>query len=201
MRRLTSFRLADELLERIEAESRSAGGFLTSLVASLLDEGLKTRRFPGVVYRPGPTGRRAGLVGGPGVWEVVRDTVTAKNSYGLASAASQSAFADPTAPGGAPEAPTGIAASIQGNTATVSWTPPAADTAQVPAVGRLEGALLEAEPGVVAGFGQSRLAGGDVDGGESAEFADDACDQVVDRPAPAEPGHPVARVFGRGDGR
>lgn len=29
--------------------------------------------FPGVVYRPGPTGRRAGLVGGPDVWEVIRD--------------------------------------------------------------------------------------------------------------------------------
>ncbi len=45
----------------------------TSLVSSLLDEGLKTREFPGVVYRPGPTGRRAGLVGGPDVWEVIRD--------------------------------------------------------------------------------------------------------------------------------
>lgn len=45
----------------------------TSLVSSLLDEGLKTREFPGVVYRPGPTGRRAALVGGPDVWEVIRD--------------------------------------------------------------------------------------------------------------------------------
>lgn len=45
----------------------------TSLVICLLDEGLKTREFPGVVYRPGPTGRRAGLVGGPDVWEVIRD--------------------------------------------------------------------------------------------------------------------------------
>ena len=39
----------------------------------MLDEGLKTRRFPGVVYRSGPLGRRAALVGGPDVWEVVRD--------------------------------------------------------------------------------------------------------------------------------
>ena len=73
MPRPTSFRLADDLLERLEAERRSAGASLTSLVTSLLDEGLKTRRFPGVVYRPGPTGRRAGLVGGPDVWEVIRD--------------------------------------------------------------------------------------------------------------------------------
>ena len=27
---------------------------------------------PGIVFRPGPTGRRAGLAGGPDVWEAVR---------------------------------------------------------------------------------------------------------------------------------
>lgn len=54
-------------------ESRSVGASMTQLVTSLLDEGLKTRRFPGVVYRDGVLGRRAALVGGPDVWEVVRD--------------------------------------------------------------------------------------------------------------------------------
>lgn len=73
MSRPTSFRLDNELLERLDAESRAASVSTTSLVSSLLDEGLKTREFPGVVYRPGPTGRRAGLVGGPDVWEVIRD--------------------------------------------------------------------------------------------------------------------------------
>lgn len=43
----------------------------------MLDEGLKTRRFPGVVYRDGLLGRRAALVGGPDVWEVVRDLAAA----------------------------------------------------------------------------------------------------------------------------
>ena len=77
MPRPTSFRLPEELLDRIEAESRSAGTSITQLVSSLLDEGLKTRRFPGVVYRNGPVGRRAALVGGPDVWEVVRDLAVA----------------------------------------------------------------------------------------------------------------------------
>ncbi|MCE2529262.1 MAG: CopG family transcriptional regulator [Acidimicrobiia bacterium] len=77
MPRPTSFRLSEELLERIEDESRSVGGSITQLVSSLLDEGLKTRRFPGVVYRSGPLGRRAALVGGPDVWEVVRDLAAA----------------------------------------------------------------------------------------------------------------------------
>lgn len=73
MPRPTSFRLDDDLLERLETESRAASMSTTSLVSSLLDEGLKTRQFPGVVYRPGPTGRRAALLGGPDVWEVIRD--------------------------------------------------------------------------------------------------------------------------------
>ena len=73
MSRPTSFRLDEKLLERLDAESRAASMTTTSLVSSLLDEGLKTREFPRVVYRPGPTGRRAGLVGGPDVWEIIRD--------------------------------------------------------------------------------------------------------------------------------
>jgi hypothetical protein len=73
MARPTSFRLPEELLDRLEEEGRSSGMSITALVASLLDEGLNTRRFPGVVYRDGPAGRRAGLVGGPDIWEVARD--------------------------------------------------------------------------------------------------------------------------------
>ena len=35
---------------------------------------------PGVVFRDGPTGRRAGLVGGPDVWELVRAVKSARAS-------------------------------------------------------------------------------------------------------------------------
>jgi hypothetical protein len=72
MPRPTSFRLPEDLLERIDNEAISAGSSATTLVASILDEGLKTRRFPGIVYRDGPTGRRAAVVGGPDVWEIIR---------------------------------------------------------------------------------------------------------------------------------
>lgn len=71
--RPASFRLPEHLLERLEEEGRARGTSITSLVTALLDEGLKTRRFPGVIYRDGPAGRRAGLVGGPDIWEIVRD--------------------------------------------------------------------------------------------------------------------------------
>jgi hypothetical protein len=67
-----SFRLDRGLLDRIEVEAKTHAVSMTTLVASLLDEGLKTRRFPGIVYRDGPAGRRAGVVGGPDVWEIIR---------------------------------------------------------------------------------------------------------------------------------
>ena len=73
MARPTSFRLDEELLRRLEEEGQASATSVSALVATLLDEGLKTRRFPGIVYRDGPSGRRAGLIGGPDVWEIARD--------------------------------------------------------------------------------------------------------------------------------
>jgi hypothetical protein len=69
--RPASFRLPEELLSRIEEEAAERQTSVTALVSALLDEGLKTRRFPGIAYREGPSGRRAGVVGGPDVWELV----------------------------------------------------------------------------------------------------------------------------------
>jgi hypothetical protein len=36
-----------------------------------IDEALRTYEHPGILFRPGPTGRRAALSGGPDVWEVI----------------------------------------------------------------------------------------------------------------------------------
>jgi len=40
-------------------------------VARLVDEGMRMEDHPGIVFRDGPAGRRAGLAGGPDVWEVI----------------------------------------------------------------------------------------------------------------------------------
>jgi hypothetical protein len=48
------------------------GMSLSSAANRLVDEALRTTEHPGIVFRPGPTGRRAGLAGGPDVWEIVR---------------------------------------------------------------------------------------------------------------------------------
>ncbi len=73
MSRPTSFRLSEELLERLESEASAAGTTVTALVSELLTEGLDQLGYAGLVFRGGPSGRRAAIAGGPDVWEVVRD--------------------------------------------------------------------------------------------------------------------------------
>lgn len=77
MSRPTSLRLPDDVRARLDDESRRVSAPPSTLAVALIDEGLRMRRFPGIVFRDGPTGRRAGLARGPDVWEVVRDLKSA----------------------------------------------------------------------------------------------------------------------------
>jgi len=43
----------------------------SALAERYIDEGRRMDDHPGVHFRPGPAGRRAALVGGPDVWEVI----------------------------------------------------------------------------------------------------------------------------------
>ena len=43
----------------------------SSVTNLFVDEALRADEHPGIMFRPGPTGRRAGLVAGPDVWEVI----------------------------------------------------------------------------------------------------------------------------------
>lgn len=78
MARPMSFRLPEDLVVRLDEEAADQQAAVTTLVISILDEGLKTRRFPGVTYRDGPAGRRAALQGGPDIWEIIRDVKQAR---------------------------------------------------------------------------------------------------------------------------
>jgi len=60
-----------EVAERLKAEAGARHVSSSALAEELIEEGLRTRRHPLVVFRDGPSGRRAGLVGGPDVWEVI----------------------------------------------------------------------------------------------------------------------------------
>ncbi len=72
MTRAESIPVSDELAARLEAASEASGLQTPALAASLIDEGLKARQFPGIVYMDGTAGRRASLTGGPDVWQVIR---------------------------------------------------------------------------------------------------------------------------------
>lgn len=52
--------------------ARHPGLSASAVAARLVDEGLRMDEHPGIVFRDGAVGRRAGLVAGPDVWEVVR---------------------------------------------------------------------------------------------------------------------------------
>jgi hypothetical protein len=54
------------------------GSSMSSAANRLVDEGLRMSEHPGVAFRDGPTGRRAALVGGPDVWEVIRAVRSAR---------------------------------------------------------------------------------------------------------------------------
>ena len=43
----------------------------TTLAERYVEEGLRMDAHPGIVFRDGPAGRRAGLASGPDVWEVI----------------------------------------------------------------------------------------------------------------------------------
>ncbi len=66
-----SLRLDDELRTRLADAATQAGTTVTALVDRFVREGLALDGHPGITFKPGPSGRRAALAGGPDVWEVV----------------------------------------------------------------------------------------------------------------------------------
>jgi hypothetical protein len=65
-----SVRLDDALAERLRMRARAAGESLSDRLRRYAEEGARRDEHPLITFRDGPTGRRAGLVGGPDVWEV-----------------------------------------------------------------------------------------------------------------------------------
>src|ERR1700722_8391319 len=60
-----------DVLERLKVEALSRSVSTSALAEELIEEGLRLRRHPLIVFRHGVSGRRAGLVDGPDVWEVI----------------------------------------------------------------------------------------------------------------------------------
>ncbi len=58
--------------------TRHPGWTRSSAAARLVDEGLRMEEHPGVIFRDGPAGRRACLIGGPDVWEIIRSVKSSR---------------------------------------------------------------------------------------------------------------------------
>jgi hypothetical protein len=69
--------VADRLASFVAA---NPGMSLSSAANRLVDEALRMAEHPGVIFRSGPTGRRAALAGGPDVWEVIRAVKSARTA-------------------------------------------------------------------------------------------------------------------------
>jgi hypothetical protein len=65
-----SVRLEDDLAELLRLRARAAGETLSDRLRRYAEEGARREEHPLITFRDGPTGRRAGLLGGPDVWEV-----------------------------------------------------------------------------------------------------------------------------------
>lgn len=66
-----SLRMDKQTLDRLAAHARERNESKSRLAQRLIEEGLRMEAHPGVVFQDGPTGRRARLICGPDVWEVI----------------------------------------------------------------------------------------------------------------------------------
>ena len=73
---MTGERLTIELdgadLERLDEHRREDARSRSEAARTLIEEGLRMAKHPGIVFRPGPAGRRASLADGPDVWSIAR---------------------------------------------------------------------------------------------------------------------------------
>jgi hypothetical protein len=68
-----SIRFDAALLARLRRRAAAtAGSTASGLAQRLVDEGLRMADHPGVIFKAGPSGRRAALAYGPDIWEVIK---------------------------------------------------------------------------------------------------------------------------------
>src|SRR5712691_12489881 len=68
-----SIRFDGAVLSRLRHRAAAmTGSNVSALAQRLIDEGLRMADHPGVIFKDGPSGRRAALAYGPDVWEVIK---------------------------------------------------------------------------------------------------------------------------------
>ena len=76
----TSIRFDDSVSERLASYAARLGTTRAAVAARFVDEGLRMAEHPGIVFRDGPSGRRASVAGGPDVWEVIAELRSARSA-------------------------------------------------------------------------------------------------------------------------
>jgi hypothetical protein len=69
--RTFSARWGTDVLDRLQRRSELDGINRSRLAERYVEEGTRMDEHPDIIFRSGPTGRRAALSGGPDVWEVM----------------------------------------------------------------------------------------------------------------------------------
>jgi sarcosine oxidase gamma subunit len=85
-----SIRFDPAVLARLRRSAAAETGSNTSALAQrFIDEGLRMADHPSIVFKSGPSGRRAALAYGPDVWEIVKflREIDERGSAALAAAA------------------------------------------------------------------------------------------------------------------
>jgi hypothetical protein len=70
-RDVMSVRISVEIRDQLHREAARTGELPSTLAERLIDEGLRERRHPLIRFVSGPAGRRARLIPGPDVWELI----------------------------------------------------------------------------------------------------------------------------------
>jgi hypothetical protein len=76
-----TLRVDADSFERLDAESKRTKLTRSELAKRLIEEGLRMEAHPGIVFRPGVTGRQPALADGPKVWVVARVFREMKGSF------------------------------------------------------------------------------------------------------------------------
>jgi uncharacterized protein (DUF433 family) len=80
--RVRDLKIPDELDREICRESTDRATTWSAVATELLDEALRMRRVPGVVFTDGPSGRRAVVAGtGLDIWEVVASWLASAKDF------------------------------------------------------------------------------------------------------------------------
>jgi hypothetical protein len=66
-----AIRVESETLRALRERSAQSGEPIVRLAQRYIGEGMRLDRHPGIIFRDGAAGRRAVVVGGPDVWEVI----------------------------------------------------------------------------------------------------------------------------------